>query len=161
MASKLFRAVVGFGISLGATSAACFGATEDGGVIGGDAGPGPSPSSSSTSRRPQPNPPDEDPPPDEQGDAGPIVVKDAGLDAPKDVAADAFCDNAWPTTKGNPGPPKCVDPNDECADAGPMARCYALGDAGTCDFWPAYAPWCVSGEWQCKGGQMHEEDCPK
>jgi len=160
MASKLFRAVVGFGISLGATSAACFGATDDGGVVGGDAGPSPSASSTSRPRQPQPPPPDDDPE-ETDDDAGPIVTKDAGLDAPKDVGADAFCDNAWPTTKGSAGPPKCVDPNDECADAGPMERCYELGDGGVCTFWPQYAPWCVSGEWQCKGGQMHYEDCPK
>src|SRR5687768_11966568 len=102
MASKLFRAVVGFGIGLGATSAACFGTTDDGGIVGSaaEAAPDgstsntvPSPSSTGTSTAPDPDaePTSNDASPDGK------VAADAGLDAPKDVGVDAFCDAAWPT----------------------------------------------------------------
>ena len=67
---------------------------------------------------------------------------------------DAFCDAAWPTTKGNPGGPTC-GAIDGCQDAGPALRCYTLVDAATstCQSTSAVFPaWCVGGEWQCSGG---------
>ena len=163
MASKLFRAVVGFGIGLGATSAACFGAT-DGGTLGGAADVVPDGSTSTT----VPSPPgtsttDPDPDPGSRSDdasADVKVVADAGVDAPKDVGADAFCDAAWPTTKGNPKPPACTDPNGECADAGHPDFCIDLDDAGACN-WVSQttAPFCVNAEWRCLPGTTSISTC--
>ena len=96
-------------------------------------------------------------------DASPdvTVVVDAGVDAPKDVGADAFCDAAWPTTKGNPKPPACTDPNGECTDAGPHPRCVPLDDAGACD-WSVIettAAFCVNKEWRCQSGTVEWGTC--
>lgn len=164
MASKLFRAVVGFGIGLGAASAACLGAT-DGGIAGttaesvpdGSTSTVPSASSTGTTTDPDPIPPGTD----ASLDVTPVT--DAGIDAPKDVGADAFCDAAWPTTKGNPKPPACVDPNGECVDAGPPSHCIPVadaGDAGSCD-WGAgtSAPFCVDNEWRCQAGTVDWGTC--
>jgi hypothetical protein len=164
MASKLFRAVVGFGIGLGATSAACFGATE-GGIVGttaeavpdGSTSAVPSPSSSGTTTA-DPGPGPAPTPNDASFDV--TVVADAGVDAPKDVGADAFCDAAWPTTKGNPKPPACTDPNDECVDAGSPGYCVPVGDAGTCEWSGTFAPFCVNQEWRCQPGTIDWGSCP-
>jgi hypothetical protein len=86
---------------------------------------------------------------------------DAAVDAPKDVGADAFCDAAWPTTKGNPKPPSCVDPNGECVDAGPTPRCVPVDDAGACD-WTVFettAAFCVNREWRCQSGTVDWGTC--
>lgn len=160
MASKLFRAVVGFGIGLGATTAACFGAT-DGGIVGTTAESVPDgststvpPSSGTSTTEPDPGPTST------SNDASPDVkaVADAGVDAPKDVGADAFCDAAWPTTKGNPKPPACTDPNNECSDAGPPHYCVPVDDAGACGF-TTTAPFCVNKEWRCQSGTIDWGTC--
>lgn len=165
MASKLFRAVVGFGIGLGLTSAACLGATE-GGIVGSTAENVPdgspetnSSSSSSGSSTTNPDPDAVSPAKDASPDA--TVVVDSGIDAPKDVGADAFCDAAWPTTKGNPKPPSCVDPNGDCVDAGAPMRCVPMDDAGACDFgaFNTYAPFCVNKEWRCQSGTVDWGTC--
>ena len=164
MASKLFRAVVGFGIGLGATTAACFGATTD---VDPPADGGPSQEGETSTTVPDVPPIDEkvDPTPDATvlpADAGADVAKDVAVDvkadAPKDAGIDAFCDAAWPTTKGNPGPPKCIDPGSECTDAGPVLRCYPRTDAGQCQFWNRHAGLCIDGVWQCPSGT--EPTCP-
>lgn len=163
MASKLFRAVVGFGIGLGATSAACFGATDDGGTAGTVAEVAPDGSTSQPGARLpglDAGASEVDARADAPAEAAP-GVGDAGVDAPKDVGVDAFCDAAWPTTKGNPKPPGCTDPNGECVDAGPMHRCIPVDDAGGCD-WTAFqttAPFCVSSEWRCSPGTVNLEEC--
>lgn len=170
MASRLFRAVVGFGIGLGAASAACFGNTE-GSTVGGVTEDATDKDASSSARVPGKTASYEDPnetdPPEETSpdDASPDVKKvaDAGVDAPKDVGADAFCDAAWPTTKGNPKPPACTDPNGECAaaDAGAQGRCIPLDDAGACD-WTVFttsAQLCVNKEWRCLPGTMSWDQC--
>lgn len=159
MASKLFRAVVGFGIGLGAASAACFGATDGTSETTSDDKDAsttvPTPSSTGTTDH-DPTPPANDASPDV------TVVADAGVDAPKDVGVDAFCDAAWPTTKGNPGPPKCTDPNGECTDAGHPDHCYPVTDAGACD-WSSFgattAPFCVNKEWRCGPGTKAMAEC--
>ena len=149
MASKLFRAVVGFGIGLGAASAACFGAASDATdttTADSDASTTNSSSSSaSSSGDPSPTP-----------DGAPAV--DAGVDAPKDVGIDAFCDAAWPTTKGNPQPPSCVDPNGECVDAGTPEHCYVVADGG-CDFAKMVFPYCANKDWQCQPGTTNSAGC--
>lgn len=166
MASKLFRAVVGFGIGLGATSAACFGATDDGGIVGSAAEAEAAPDGSTSTTVPSPpssgssTAPDPDPGPT-ANDAAPDVkvVTDAGVDAPKDVGADAFCDVAWPTTKGGKLP-ACSDPTGECADAGHPSACVSRDDAGACD-WSSgtYAPICVNAEWRCGAGRVRGDQC--
>jgi hypothetical protein len=163
MASKLFRAVVGFGIGLGAASAACFGSTE-GSTAGTTAETLPDGSTSSTVPSPSgtgTTTPDVDPPDTTKDATVDAKVTDAGVDAPKDVGVDAFCDAAWPTTKGNPGPPKCTDPNGECADAGFPNYCVGQDDAGACDFaWnKTTAPFCVNKEWRCQPGTTSIDQC--
>lgn len=157
MASKLFRAVVGFGISLGAASAACMGAVDEVATTN-DGGASRDGAASSTSPPPAPSPP----PSTDDGAAA--VPADAGvdvaLDAPKDVGPDAFCDAAWPTTKGNPGPPKCVDPDGACADAGHPTYCWKDDGTGACDFGQSYAPFCVGKQWECQSGTIPSEKCP-
>lgn len=156
MASKLFRAVVGAGIAFGAASAACFGAVDEVATAsdGGEAPDGAAPST-----RPPPAPPSTGP----ADDGGAPVVHDAsvdvGLDAPRDAGPDAFCDAAWPTTKGNPGPPACVDPNGECADAGSPTYCWKDDGTGACDFGQSLAPFCVGVQWQCQSGTIPAADC--
>jgi hypothetical protein len=153
MASKLFRAVVGFGIALGAASGACFGASSDTPETvteGADASTSTpttnTPSSSGSSNG--------DPSSTQDGSS----VADAGVDAPKDVGVDAFCDAAWPTTKGNPQPPSCVDPNGECVDAGTPEHCYAVADGG-CDVAKMTFPYCVNKDWQCQPGTTNAAGC--
>jgi hypothetical protein len=163
MASKLFRAVVGFGIGLGATTAACFGAT-DAGIVGttaenvpdGSTSKVPAPSSSTSSTDPGPT---STPPPKDASSDVHVHVADAAADAPKDVGADAFCDAAWPTTKGNPKPPACTDPNNECVDAGAPGYCVPVSDAGTCEWGDTYAPFCVNKEWRCQSGTIDWGSC--
>jgi hypothetical protein len=162
MASKLFRAVVGFGIGLGATSAACFGSTE-GGIAGTAAETVPDGSTSSAVPSPSSTgtaTPDEEVPQASKDATADAKATDAAVDAPKDVGVDAFCDAAWPTTKGNPGPPKCVDPNGECADAGNPDLCVEVDDAGACNFSSTTtAPFCVNKEWRCQPGTKSIAQC--
>ena len=154
MASKLFRAVVVFGIGLGAASAACFGASSDTpertteGTDASTSTPESNASSSSSGSS------SGDPSPTPDGSS----VADAAVDAPKDVGADAFCDAAWPTTKGNPKPPACVDPNGECVDAGVPEHCYAVVDGG-CDVAKMTFPYCVNKDWQCQPGTTNAAGC--
>ncbi len=164
MASKLFRAVVGFGIGLGAASAACFGAT-DGTTVGGDVSA--DGKDASTAKVPGKTTSYEDPPSTEDpsetptADASPDVkvVADAGIDAPKDVGADAFCDAAWPTTKGNNSGPTC-GPIDACGDAGPAPRCYQLVGSAVCNPNNTGAvAFCVGGTWQCSSAAVPASQC--
>lgn len=161
MASKLFRAVVGFGIGLGAASAACFGAT-DGGVAGGAFDDGTDASTSSTSPSGSSSgTTTQVPPTNTTNDAAPDgTVVDAGLDAPKDVGPDAFCEAPWPTTKASPPPPKCIDPNGECAEAGALQiTCVVEYPDGGCDTTKAWMGQCVAGEWRCAPGKVEWETC--
>lgn len=152
MASRLFRAVVGVGISFGAASAACFGAVDDV-KPGSDAGASPDAAVSSTTAPPSP------PSSTGSGDDADVPPSDAAADAPKDAGPDAFCDAAWPTTKGNPGPPACIDPNGECADAGLPTYCWQDDGDGGCSFGGSFAPFCVGGQWRCQAGTIPAGDC--
>jgi hypothetical protein len=163
MSSRLFRAIVGVGISLGATSAACIG-TGDGGLgVTEDGGPeteDPTTSSSSADSS--------------SGDAAKSkkdARADASVDAPKDAILDAFCDATWPTTKGNSGGPTC-GPIDACSDAGPAPRCYAEIGPSVCatsgsssssssssGSSQVFAAWCVGGKWECSSGAIPESEC--
>jgi hypothetical protein len=97
------------------------------------------------------------------GTSGAGGITDAGTDGP---TADAFCDETWPTTKGNPAaPPTCEDqaacggpPN----DAGPRAwlKCRKrLGDF-QCDYVHVTSV-CREGQWACppEGMLIGECDC--
>lgn len=149
MASKLFRAVVGVGISLGTSSAACLGniASDDPppGAIAPPLGTAPPPNGTA-------------PPPTSTG-AYTVEPPDAGPDAPRDAGFDAFCDAAWPTTKGSPVP--TCGPVEACADAGRPPFCYEVVAPGICKnpdgrLQPV---WCASGKWQCGAGQIPSEEC--
>ena len=168
MASKLFRAVVGFGISLGAASAACVGGA---GSIEASAADTTTPPGNTWDPPPgsnweAPGSNSESPNSPASGDAR--ADADAAADAPKDAMLDAFCDAAWPTTKGNPGGPTC-GAVDGCGDAGPAPHCYKLASGSSssssssstkCD--PAnvtYPAWCISGAWQCSTGSVPADQC--
>jgi hypothetical protein len=87
-------------------------------------------------------------------------ITDAGADAP----TDAFCDTAWPTTKGNPAPPPTCE--DQAACGGPpndagfqrWLQCRArLGDF-QCDFTHVTSI-CQAGEWVCPPNGLLPIDC--
>ncbi len=133
MASKLFHAVVGFGIALGG-AAACVSASDPGApsLMTGDSG-----TTTST-----------------EADA-------AARDGAADVGADAFCDVAWPTTKGSvPVVPECVDPEGDCADAGAPTQCAKSVDGGGCDHDQTYFSVCKAGTWECAPGRTPIAQCP-
>lgn len=150
MASKLFHAVVGFGISLGAATVGCLGAISDSAETGGDATRSPpSNTDGDTATSPPPT----------TGDARAV---EAAVDAGRDAIVDAaFCDAAWPTTKGSAADPRsCVDPKGECAEAGWPTACYKLAPDGTCDFDNAFATTCSAGQWQpCPSGSSPAGEC--
>lgn len=134
MSSRLYRAIIGVGISLGTTMSAC-GAIDTSSVQ--------SPSDNDAGAEVEATP---------RTDA-------AGLDASKDVILDAFCDATWPTTKGNSGGPTC-GPTDACADSGPAPRCFeAIGPSICESHRPGFAAWCVGGEWKCSHGSIPGTDC--
>lgn len=153
MASKLFRAVVGIGISLGTSSVACLGALDP---TNADDAP-----AAAIPTAPPPLGKPGDPPPKTTTDGGADARADVAIDAPKDVLLDAFCDAAWPTTKGNPGGPTC-GPVEECREAGPAPRCVEMADPATGTCKPSSKPspaWCVTSAWQCSGGFVSVDEC--
>lgn len=94
------------------------------------------------------------------GASGSGGIMDAGTDAP---APDAFCDETWPTTKGNPAaPPTCEDQ----AACGPYndggfprwLQCRVrLGDLH-CDFLHVTSI-CENGVWVCPPDGMLPVEC--
>jgi hypothetical protein len=141
MASKLFHAVVGVGISLGV--AACGGAVTDDEGLGfsePEAGaPGLTPEAGTSAVS--------DAAPAEIPDAGPMdaALVDATADAADDALVAAFCDVAWPITKS--GREVC-GPYEECATS-EAPWCFGPGHQGSCTIYPLQ---CVGGQWQCMGG---------
>jgi hypothetical protein len=114
MTSKLFQAVVGVGIAMGAVACA---AAPDGGSSAG-------------------------------------VGEAALLESSAAPNPAAFCEVAWPTTKGTTlvAPiPACVDPKHECADAGQPSACLEETPDGVCTG-EAIFSFCIDGKWQCKPG---------
>jgi hypothetical protein len=129
--SRLFHTIVVVGINLGA-SAGCGGLAS---------GPGDAPANASSS----------------SGGSSSGAAAPTGDAAPPDAVAAAFCDVAWPTTKGNntvlttPLPP-CIDPGNACKEVridtvGPCLPVQADG----CLVAPAtfYYPNCRGGAWVC------------
>lgn len=90
------------------------------------------------------------------------VDSDGGAgDAPKDVILHAFCDAAWPTTKGNPGGPTCGAVG-ECGGAGPAPHCYRVVDptAMKCEQnTPEVPAWCIDRAWRCSTGSLPATEC--
>jgi hypothetical protein len=155
MASRLFHAIVGVGIGLGAATAACLGAVE--GSPGEAIGPDDPPPGV------EPVAPPVGPTAPAQPDAGasPDARRhDAARDAPRDAILDAFCDAAWPTTKGNPTVPACVD-RIACAGAnGDPFACRASRAPGICDGTTDLVPSvCAAGQWACPTGTIQYFDC--
>ena len=161
MASKLFRAVVGVGISLGSVSA-CGGstsndveglvppdapATPEGGV---DAAAPPRTVDAGTMDAAPVSDAGADTLPDASAptDAAPV---DAADDVLEDAIVAAFCDVTWPITKA--GREVC-GPADECAGQ-TIPWCFGLGDGGPCTLYPLA---CVGGEWHCMGGATPTND---
>jgi hypothetical protein len=124
MASRLFHAVVGIGISLGTTSLACSGRVttrlQADDVTADEPAPLPSASPVSSSNPVTPPtlvadagtdafaPVDDAASPDATSLDGDVTDSAAVVDASTDALLDAFCDAAWPTTKGTPPqPPPC------------------------------------------------------
>lgn len=134
MSTKLFRAVVGLGISIGSAVAACDGAADvtplgdGGGVDAASAADGAStpPDSASVVVEASADVV-------EGEDAADASADDASDGAPTDALADAFCDAAWPTTKGQVILPNCLDPSGRCWDAAAPIRCMAALGPHQCD----------------------------
>jgi hypothetical protein len=76
------------------------------------------------------------------------------------VPPDAFCDAAWPTTKGSPPLPACINPNKECKDE-EVFPCAPVIDDKTCqgDSTKWTASVCVNKTWTCAPGRRAERDC--
>jgi hypothetical protein len=155
MASKLFHAVVGVGISLGG-GVGCGGSTSDDGLLlavpdanAPDTWVSPPPADAGPADTAPPD--DAAPRIDAAADAGiDAAPTDAGpVDAPVDVVTDAivaaFCDVTWPITKA--GREVC-GPADECAGQ-QIPWCYGPDGQGSCTLYPLQ---CVGAEWQCMGG---------
>ena len=149
MASKLFHAVVAFGISLGST--AC------GGRIDGGSLPEPGPDDAGAPDDAQADAPIPKPPPPEAGppDASPDALPDAPHDAPSDAIVEAFCDATWPITKA--GREVC-GPADGCVEI-EAPFCYGPAGNGGCKIYPLK---CEGSEWHCMGGapSSQPEPCP-
>jgi hypothetical protein len=150
MASRLFHAVVGVGISLGSVSA-CGGVTSDseGALELPDAnGPEASPEATTADAGPADAAPASDALADAPPEAVPLVDAtpvDAAPDVPMDAIVAAFCDVTWPITKA--GREVC-GPADECAGQA-VPFCYGPDGQGSCKLYPLQ---CVGAEWQCTGG---------
>lgn len=97
---------------------------------------------------------------DTGGAPGTGGIADAGTDAP----ADAFCDETWPTTKGNPAPPPTCE--DQAACGGPPAdatfpqwlQCRPRLGELHCDYLHVTSV-CEDGAWVCPAGSIRDEDC--
>jgi hypothetical protein len=148
MLSRLFHTIVGVGISLAAS--ACGGAIESA----------------------APNERDASTPPTDAAvafDAGVDASLDVSVkDAARDVIEHAFCDAAWPTTKGQPRRPACTNPKNECATTtqGPdvgdgsvtTGWCFDLLGPNHCGGRPQWDH-CVSGQWVCAPGSIGQAGC--
>jgi hypothetical protein len=157
MASKLFHAVVGVGISLGGV-AACGGSTSQDGAAGElldanlpdavspppklDSGPADTAPVEDAQPRVDAGTIDAAPVDAAPVDAAPI---DAPLDVDKDAIVGAFCDAPWPITKS--GREVC-GPADDCVGQ-VIPWCYGPDGQGSCTLYPLE---CVGAEWQCMGG---------
>lgn len=137
MKSKLYRAVVGVGLSLG----------------GAAAGAGCSGESDGTAGDPLTN-----------GTGGGAGVGGGATDAGPDAPTDAFCDTAWPTTKANPPPPPTCEEQAECAtvmvDAGHSRwlGCRPLLADHVCDYTWVNAV-CEDSAWTCPEDSTQESNC--
>jgi hypothetical protein len=146
MASRLFRAIVGVGISLAgaAGAAACAETTlkpldsdEDAAPTAADAAKKPD----GTSDNPDVTVvPDDDANVAEDGSTDDDAV--AVVDASADVIADAFCDAPWPTTKTNVGP-----------------RCYPKVADHICGPTNGTPATCGGDVWACAADELYMMDC--
>lgn len=128
MASRLFHAVVGVGISLGSVSAC--GVTTSDDATGFDLPDASAPEASA------------------EDAAAPVVdaaPPDAATDVPMDAIVAAFCDATWPITKS--GREVC-GPADECTGQ-TIPWCFGPDGQGSCKLYPLQ---CVGAEWHCMGG---------
>lgn len=143
MASKLYHAIVGAGLVMGQGLAACGGETIGEASLAPDVGPEAA-----------------SPPVSVPGPTQPDAALPRPLDAARDVVLDAFCDAAWPTTKGSPRPSSCIDPSGACASQGPPSRCYPSPGPLQCeDTHHPTAQLCESGAWVCPTGTIKDRDC--
>ena len=181
MHSRLFRAVVGVGLALGASTTGCKSDANEG-----DIEPGQMEASTEgaivadvNTAVPEAGAADvttadaawEAAPADasmaDDAEEGATTV-DAEADATTADRADArnpdagdgdpFCDLTWPTTKG--GMPACVDPLHLCplTSTLPPISCMVDLGGGRCA-WPRQFPRCVGGQWACPSGQLSLQDC--
>jgi hypothetical protein len=168
MASKLWSAVVGVGISLGGTGGCSGKAVSEGDAPADDEGNPNDVGAGGASSTPKPpgvgavtsggsGPNDAGAPRTDGGSAGHAGSAGDAASA-TDAGIDPFCDAAWPTTKGNPGPPECVDPMGECADAGFPTYCAEHLGTYLCSG-NTSAPFCVDATWQCPSGTLPIGEC--
>lgn len=160
MASKLFQAIVGVGIAIG-TTMACSGKTSPIDPATSDADTDASDRRIHDMRDASAHDGDHV---EDATHADAHVDHDASdaeliVDASVDVILDAFCDAAWPTTKGNVGPSSCIDPTGACADAGTPLRCHAVVAPNVCSSATAVASTCVAAHWECPPSTIPVEQC--
>ena len=159
MSTKLFRAVVGLGISIGSAVAACDGAI-DAAPLAGDAA-----ANGDASTSPDAPATSDGAAADVQAaDVDTTDVADGGdLDVAADAIADAFCDFTWPTTKGSsPILPNCIDPTGVCWDSGMPIRCMNALGSHQCDIATSgIASSCRvdAGGWACPAGTVPMDQC--
>jgi len=136
MRSKLFRAVVGVGLSLGGAGAGCSGSSTDDDEADANGTGGTA------------------------GTGGGAGAGTAGI--PSDAGTDAFCDSAWPTTKGNPAMPPSCEEQAECGgppDSGfGWLRCRPKLDEHLCEYVLVTSE-CENGTWQCPADAMVDTEC--
>lgn len=155
MQSRLFHAIVVAGVALGASLSGCSSVVAEG--LGDSSAAAVDVANATDAAAP-----DTSAVPDASRDVtvdvvAPRDVRPIATDARPDIVADAFCDNTWPTTKGNMGPPACVDPTGACAAAEP-GRCAMAVSSNSCTG-PLFATRCVNGAWQCDPGQILTAMC--
>lgn len=152
MVSKLFRAIVGVGISMGAVSACGAAVSEEPNV---QAEPTQNPAQHGQ----------EDAPTGRADGAATNPLSDGGVgdadvstDASTDAFLDPFCDAAWPTTKGNASP--TCGPTEGCQDAGHSPSCAKVNEQGRCTSASQTPPvYCVGGDWVCSSGSIPTSQC--
>ena len=164
MASKLFHAVVGVGISLGIS--ACGGSVEQDSAQGGQASqPFPTAEGGADAgiSLPKADAGSADSAAGVDG-AADVTIPDAGAspdtpmvdaapDVGKDAIVDAFCDDPWPITKS--GRVVC-GPSEACAGT-PAPWCFGKTADGSCTIYPLA---CVDQQWQCLGGTSMNTPSP-
>jgi hypothetical protein len=175
MASRLFHAVVGVGISLGSVSSCGGIALEGEGSLGSPDAGSPDVLEEGGVDAAHPLPERDTGSPDAEvesdgsldaalpdaaatPDATPLeaAALDAAPDVRQDAIVEAFCDVTWPITKAGRAvcapAEECEGPDLSCFECeGPVPYCVGPDGQGSCILYPVA---CVGTDWQCTGGAI-------